>query len=205
MFKELYNLISEGQSLNIVLTRKGEKLITSVLPQSQDLKDEAKNKIQPIIATGTPDELDNEFIASISEPIQKASGILLNMESFEQQLDATQKASKAAEQLKKAEKDKKDKISKHITKAQSLEKENKKKEAIAEYEKALVIDETNVKIKQKIAQLKVALGQNSIFGNIDEEVPAEEIDFTDETSTEESSDDEDGGYNEDGNENGEEE
>lgn len=182
MFQELNNLILDGQSLNIVITKKVDYLIVSVLPQTSNLKDEAKNKIAPLVLSGDPHDLDNEFISSISEPLQKASGVLLNMETFEKQLSESQKSSKAAEQANKAEKEKKEKISKLITKAQGLEKDGKKKEALTEYEKALAIDENNTKIKQKLTQLKSELSQGDIFAIGQEESPVEEIDFSEETS-----------------------
>jgi PRTRC genetic system protein E len=191
MFQELDNLISDGQSLNFVITKKGDSLTVSVLPQANNLKDEAKNKISPLVLSGAPEDLDNEFVSSISEPLKKASGLLLNMETFEKQLSESQKSSKAAEQANKAEKEKKEKISKIITKAQGLEKDGKKKEALAEYEKALAVDDTNAKIKQKVAQLKSVLSQGDMFGANPEETPAEEIDFSEETSVDENDENED--------------
>ncbi len=182
MFQELDNLITDGQSLNFVITKRDGKFTVSVLPQANNLKDEAKNKISPLVLSGSPADLDNEFVTAISEPLQKASGLLLNMETFEKQLSESQKSSKAAEQANKVEKEKKEKISKIITKAQGLEKDGKKKEALAEYEKALAVDETNSKIKQKIAQLKSALIQGDMFESGSEESPTEEIDFSAETS-----------------------
>lgn len=182
MFQKIDNLIADGQSLNFVITKKGDSLTVSVLPQANNLKDEAKNKISPLVLSGTPEDLDNEFISSISEPLRKASGLLLNMEAFEKQLSESQKSSKAAEQANKAEKEKKEKISKFITKAQGLEKDGKKKEALTEYEKALAVDETNAKIKQKVTQLKSALSQGDMFGSNPEEITNEEIDFSEETS-----------------------
>lgn len=191
MFQGLNKLIADGQSLNFVVTKKGDSLTVSVLPQANNLKDEAKNKISPLVLTGSPEDLDNEFISTISEPLQKASGLLLNMETFEQQLSESQKSSKAAEQANKAEKEKKEKISKIITKAQGLEKDGKKKEALVEYEKALTVDDTNTKIKQKVTQLKSALSQGDMFGANPEEMPTEEIDFSEETSVDNNEENED--------------
>lgn len=182
MFQELNKLIADGQSLNFVITKNENTFTVSVLPQVYNLKDEAKNKISPLVLSGSPEDLDNEFISSISEPLQKASGLLLNLENFEKQLSESQKSSKAAEQANKAEKEKKEKISKLITKAQALEKDGKKKEALAEYEKALVIDEINSKIKQKVTQLKSELSQGDMFAIGQDENPVEEIDFSEETS-----------------------
>ena len=36
---------------------------------------------------GTPEELDAEFLQAISTPVQKAQGILTNLETFEKQAE----------------------------------------------------------------------------------------------------------------------
>ena len=61
-------------------------------PRRTTLKDEAGQAIVPLILNGTPMELDGQFLQIITTPLQKAQGILTNLETFEQQarLAATQ-------------------------------------------------------------------------------------------------------------------
>lgn len=196
MFQELNKLIADGQSLNFVVTKKGDSLTVSVLPQANNLKDEAKNKISPLVLTGSPEDLDNEFISTISEPLQKASGLLLNMETFEQQLSESQKSSKAAEQANKAEKEKKEKIDKLVKKAEQLEKEGKLPEAVGEYKKVLDIDKNHTKTQKKISELESKLGVGTLFADPvsdntdDEENEIPDVEFEKEQDEDEENEDE---------------
>ena len=57
------------------------------MPTKKGLKDEAKNNLSPILITGTPEELDQQFINIIKQPLQKATGLLTNMEKFEKSME----------------------------------------------------------------------------------------------------------------------
>lgn len=156
MFQNFYDMMVEEQMLTINLMKKGDKLIVCVLPRSEKVKDEARNHFTPLNLEGTPAELDAGFIAAISNPVKRVSGMLKNMADFEEK---TEKA--AAES--KALKDKSDKVNKLIKEAESLEKD-KPKEALAAYKKALEQDKYNQKIIGKIASLQEKTMQGDLFG-----------------------------------------
>ena len=73
MFKELASMLGENDTLNIIITRKGEKLIMSILPKVYKVKDDIQKKISPFTISGTPEELEEGFINAISSPIQKVT------------------------------------------------------------------------------------------------------------------------------------
>lgn len=102
-FSQISGLIPEGVDLNITVRRSGNRLIVSVIPKSNSLKDEAQNRLAPLVVTGTTDELNEGFIEAISNPIKQATGLLINMSDFEKAEKEAQENSKAA----KAEKGKK--------------------------------------------------------------------------------------------------
>ena len=107
--------------------------VLSVLLNNEQCGDEARKLIPPLNLKGTAEELDNGFFDSISTPLQTASGLMVNMESFMKQLEEVKK--KSAMEKEKQDKEKKEKEAKEkkyqeaIHKAEELEKEGKYKEA----------------------------------------------------------------------------
>ena len=103
MFNELAELMSDRDITTLTLTKLNGKMSVSVMPTKTGLKDEAKGKLSPIIVSGTPDELDAEFIQAICQPLTKATGLLTNMDTFEKSIEAAEAASKATTEAKKKE------------------------------------------------------------------------------------------------------
>lgn len=101
--------------------------IVSVLLQNQECGDNAKQLIPPMVLKGTPEELDGGFFQNITTPLQTASGLMVNMESFMKQLEETKKQSameKEKNDREKKEKDAKEKQYKDaMQKVCELEKE----------------------------------------------------------------------------------
>lgn len=125
MFKEIANLMAERDVVSLTLAKVNGKLTVSVIPTKTGLKDEAKNNLSPIVLTGTPEELDLEFINIVAQPIQKAAGILTNMETFEKSVEETQEKSKAITEAKKREDAEKKAFSEKFKKVETLFSEKK--------------------------------------------------------------------------------
>ena len=83
-FQSIYQMMSAGTDLNINIRRTDGKLSVAVMPRRTTLKDETGQAIVPLILNGTPMELDGQFLQIITTPLQKAQGILTNLETFEQ-------------------------------------------------------------------------------------------------------------------------
>lgn len=183
MFKEFNEMLGNGDSLTIVITKTGEKLATSIVPRKSGLKDSAKEMILPLVLTGTPEELDVDFIKEISMPIRKATGLLTNLREFEKSTEVAEANSKAAkvgaDRAKKATDEKKKKYDTAIKQADEREKEGKLREAIVALKEADKYATGNHgAISGRISKLKAKLGANSIFGDFEEEeetaIPSEE-------------------------------
>ena len=107
--------------------------VLSVLLNNEQCGDEARKLIPPLNLRGTAEELDNGFFETISIPLQTASGLMVDMESFMKQLEEAKK--KSTMEKEKSEKEKKEKEAKEkkyneaLQKAEELEKEGKYKEA----------------------------------------------------------------------------
>jgi PRTRC genetic system protein E len=105
--------ISEGLDLTIRIKGKNGKLTVAVLPDSID-------KLQPLTTTGTPEQLDADFIGAITKPLAEAK-LVVNEAEFNKSLKdakpkdapkpaatskAKEKSKKPAPAAKKAEKQK---------------------------------------------------------------------------------------------------
>jgi PRTRC genetic system protein E len=67
--------------------------------------DEARKLIPPVNLKGTAEELDNGFFETVGTPLQTASGLMVNMESFMKQMEEAKK--KSAMEKEKSDKEKK--------------------------------------------------------------------------------------------------
>ena len=132
-FRQLTKLNLIGD-LQLILRQADENsFVLSVLLNNEQCGDKAKNLILPLNLSGTAEELDNGFFENVSVPLQSASGLMVNMESFMKQLEEAQKQS--AMEKEKSDKEKKEKEAKEkkykdaFQKAEELEKDGNYKGA----------------------------------------------------------------------------
>ena len=158
-------------------------LIVSVLLNNEQCGDSAKNGIPPLTFNATPQEFDEGFFEQITTPIQKVSGLMVDMEKFQKQLDEA-KAQSAIEKAKteKAKKDKETKDKKFkdaMAKADELEKEGKFREAWIKVPDITEFPEKADEIRKRKTALSDKFATPSLFGAIDETNPkllqAEEV------------------------------
>ncbi len=174
-FSTIHQMMTEGVDLTIVIRKSNGQMTVSVLPKSNGLKDDAQHHIVPLTLTGMPQELDAGFLSTISQPIQRATGLITNMAHFEAQADKAAANSKAAKEAKsketKEQKEKREKYEKHFKRAQELIAEENHKDAIAELGQARMYADTQMqaKIAGMIAEQKDKMSQGSLFAVEDEE------------------------------------
>lgn len=132
-FRQIAKLNLTGD-LQITLRPTTESnFVLSVLLNNEQCGDEARKTIPPLNLRGTAEELDNGFFESISMPLQTASALMVDMESFMKQLEETKR--KSAMEKEKTDKEKKEKATEDkkyneaLQKAKELEKEGKYKDA----------------------------------------------------------------------------
>lgn len=168
-FTQINQLMNQGIDITLVIRKKEGQLTVSTLPKSNRLKDEAQNHIIPLTITGTPEKLDMGYLQAICQPIQKATGLIINMSQFEEQAEKATANSKAAKELKdkaaKEEKEKKDKFDKLMKKAEELEKEQKLSEALTNLQQARTVATSQAikSVDDKITAIKFKLRQGSLF------------------------------------------
>ena len=158
-------------------------LIVTVLLNNEQCGDSAKNLIPPLTFNATPQEFDEGFFEQITTPIQKVSGLMVDMEKFQKQLDEA-KAQSAIEKEKteKAKKDKETKDKKFkdaMAKADELEKEGKFREAWIKVPDMTEFPEKADEIRKRKTSLSDKFGTPSLFGAMEEATPelpqAEEV------------------------------
>ena len=158
-------------------------LIVTVLLNNEACGDSAKNLIPPLTFNATPQEFDEGFFEQMTTPIQKVSGLMVDMEKFQKQLDEAKAQSaieKAKTEKEKKEKEVKDKKFKDaMAKADELEKEGKFREAWIKVPDITEFPEKADEIRKRKTALSDKFATPSLFGAIDETKPkllqAEEV------------------------------
>ncbi|ULT39671.1 hypothetical protein KRR40_32840 [Niabella defluvii] len=117
---------------------------------------------------GTAAELDEGYFERIAAPIEKASGLMVNMEAFLKQLEEAQKQS--AMEKEKAEKERRDKEARdkkykeEMAKADELEKEGKHREAWMKVPDPTEYPDHAEAIRKRKSQLSDKFASPSLFG-----------------------------------------
>ena len=150
-------------------------LIVTVLLNNEACGDSAKNLIPPLTFNATPQEFDEGFFEQITTPIQKVSGLMVDMEKFQKQLDEAKAQSaieKAKTEKEKKEKEVKDKKFKDaMAKADELEKEGKFREAWIKVPDITEFPEKADEIRKRKIALSDKFATPSLFGAMDEAKP----------------------------------
>ena len=182
-FSQIQQLDFTG-NLQLTITKGAESnLIVTVLLLNEQCGDSAKNLIPPLTFNATSQEFDEGFIQQITTPVQKVSGLMVDMEKFQKQLDEA-KAQSAIEKTK-AEKEKKEQEAKDkkfkdgMAKADELEKEGKFREAWIKVPDMTEFPEKADEIRKRKTSLSDKFGTPSLFGAMEEATPelpqAEEV------------------------------
>ncbi|WP_262484153.1 PRTRC system protein E [Chryseobacterium soldanellicola] len=112
-FRQIAKLDLTGDLQIILRNTTDNSFVLSVLLNNEQCGDEAKKMIPPLNLRGTAEELDNGFFESISMPLQTASGLMVDMESFMKQLEETkQKSAMEKEKTDKENKEREAKVKK---------------------------------------------------------------------------------------------
>ncbi|RUT67699.1 PRTRC system protein E [Flavobacterium cupreum] len=150
-------------------------LIVSVMLNNEQCGDNAKNLIPPLTFNATAQDFDEGFFQQITAPIQKISGLMVDMEKFLKQMEEAKKHS--ALEKEKIDKQKKEQESKDkkfkdgMAKADELEKEGKFREAWMKVPEITEFPEKADEIRKRKTALSDKFGTPSLFGAMEEEKP----------------------------------
>lgn len=182
-FNQIMQLQLTG-SLHLTIAKGADNnLIVSVMLQNQTCTDNAKNSIPPLTLRGTAQELDNGFFENITVPMQTASGLMVDMQGFMEQVEEAKKQSASAKEQadkKSKETEAKDKKYKEaMAKADELEKEAKFREAWMKVPEIAEFPQKAEEIRRRKKELSDKFSAPSLFGAMEQEEPelpkAEEV------------------------------
>lgn len=142
-FQAINRMITAGTDLSFSIRQVDNRLTVAVMPRRTGLKGEAGGQIVPLVLNGTPEELDAEFLQAISTPVQKAQGILTNLETFEKQAEQAASQNKGAksplEKEPKEVREKREKMEKLLKKADEATAGKRYSEALTWLRQAKVL------------------------------------------------------------------
>lgn len=159
--------------LKLVITGTPERQRVTLLLVNDKCGDEARKLITPFNLTGTPSELDAGFFEQIEKPMQQASGLMVNLETFQKSLEKTQQESAQVKQAEQAQQKAKDERKKSydtaMKKVDELEKEKKYREAYAKIPDPEQFPDQADVIRKKRTELRAQFTQPGLFDSV--EVP----------------------------------
>lgn len=170
-FRQIAKMDMNSQLILNIGKATESQIIVSVFIQNDSCGDKAKNIIPPFNLKGTAEELDNGFFERIKTPLQAASQLIDNMETFMKQLEEA-KAQSAMEKAK-ADKEKKEqetkdkKFKQAMDKVEELEKEGKYREAWIKVPNATDYPEKAEELSKRKSALSAKFEPN-LFGTTEE-------------------------------------
>lgn len=163
-------VMNPGVDYNLTVSKNENGMTVLVMPRMNGLKDDAKHHLTPLTLRGTPEEIDNGFFAAVSQPLQRAAGLLTGMAEFEKQAELAAANSKAAKEQKDKEskeaREKREKYDKHIKKAEEQEAAKEYAEAVTSLKQASLYATPQAlkSVNEKIAALRSKSNEGTLFG-----------------------------------------
>lgn len=142
LFSTIAAMLSTGSTVSIIIRKNSDgRLVVSTVFRNENVKDEARDQIVPFNVSGTPEELDAEYLDVIGKPLELSKGLQTSMENFEAQqkiAEANSREAKAKKDaIEKEKREKENKGKKLKDEADKLLKDKKYNEATSKYEQAL--------------------------------------------------------------------
>ena len=170
-FQSIYQMMPAGTDLSINIRKMDGNLSVAVMPKRTGLKDEAGQLIVPLILNGTPVELDGEFLQAVTAPLQKAQGILVNLEAFEKQAEQATAQSKAVKSANNNEpkevREKREKMERLLNKSDEAFTAGKYQEAIMwlKQARALATPDKQKEIDIQMQEVQKKANEGSLFAD----------------------------------------
>lgn len=170
-FQTIYGLLTDSTEVGINIRRVNDKLTVAVMPRHNELKERATDSFIPLVASGTPEELDCGFADIMAAPVAKAVGIMTNLREFERQAEraaAKAKPKTAAEkETKEAKetKEKNDRLDKLMKRVDESVTARRFADAMALLKHALTIapEERQEMVKAKMQEVRRKSEEGSLF------------------------------------------
>jgi len=157
-----------GSTIVMTVAKSESGITVSVLPGNSLVKDAAKNRFVPICMTGTPEEMDEDFLDTVLKPIARANGLLSNIKDFESSQESVKKASEMEKKAKEEQKKLSEEFSGWLALSEKNYSEDKFKDALTCINNAeKLADKVNgapAKVDAMRKKINEALGEGTMFG-----------------------------------------
>lgn len=162
MFKQLFEKMIEDVDIHFSVKKKNDKLTVAVFFQTTKKdKDDKVAEIKPLVATGTPDELDIQFVELLLKPMAQINEFVSNIDEVEKSVVAATKSAKKKGKTDEVKagtaKEEKEKPVDHSAEIKTFMDngvkffgDRKYKDSLAEFNKAKVLDPKDKKIQAEI-------------------------------------------------------
>ena len=159
LFNELNKMMTKDSRITITVTKKSDsQLIAMTFVDTVGLEDPAAGNIPPFRVSGSPEELDKEFVNALKSPISSAVGLQTNMKDFEEGLKKAEAQRKKDTEAKNAEASAKEKeFDKAIAAAEDAMKKKNWKSAIENFVEAKALADAIGKSSKFTASHKTKL------------------------------------------------
>ncbi len=164
-FTGLSELMQDGQTINLNLLKRGDKLFVCLIPKVQNMSESAMNQLIPLKVEGTAAELDQAFLETISQPVQERFGLISNVDAFRDNTKSAGKKSSSGTNTSQAggKEGKGSKTTSQIEEAEKHENAQRWPEAYAIYKKLSAADPKNRKLKEKAVEVWSKMAQKPLF------------------------------------------
>lgn len=176
-FQTISTILSAGTDLSINIRQVNNTLCVSVMPRHAGVKNETGQKLVPLVLSGTPEELDAEFLKTITVPVNRALGMLTNLETFEKQAEKVSTQSKtgktAVEKETKEAREKREKMEKLLKKADEAHAAHRHSEALTWLKQARVLApaDKQKEIDARMQEIQKQADAGNLFASCEESRP----------------------------------
>ena len=168
-FETLASLKVEGNWQITIKAGTHNRMLVSVLFTNDNVGDDARKLLPPMLLKGTVLELDEGFFAAIETPAKQTASLFRNMEAYakaQEQAKLQSRMDKDKEQQQKKEKETGNKkYEAQMKKVTELEAAGKYREAYAQLPKPADFPEQEEEINEKKEELMEKFEQPSLFQN----------------------------------------
>lgn len=164
-FRLLGSLQVEGDWNITIKAGTQNRMLVSVLFNSDKIGDNARKLIPPMILKGTTEELDSGFFNAVENPVKKTASLFVNMEEYAKAQETARLASKGEQDKKKDGGNKKYEAA--MKKVDELEAAGKVREAYGQLPKVAEFPDYEEQINEKKEELREKFDQTGLFANTD--------------------------------------
>ena len=166
-FQQIAALQVRGDWKITIAAEGANAFIVSILFFNEQIGDDARKKVPPLLLKGTAEDLDNGFFEAITQPIQETAQLFLNMEQYLKEREQAKLASQMERDKDNRDKKERDERRKKydalMKKVDELEEAKIYQEAIANLPKADAYPEQSEEISKRLELLRQKNGQLSLL------------------------------------------